>query len=87
MHGSGFYFVRDDAFDKDPFSVRGGKAVPDPNPPPFQTEQYGVTVGGPIVRDKAFFFVSLERRTDENRRADYDSGFGENVRGFIERRL
>ena len=66
VHGSGFYFVRDDAFDKDPFSVRAGKAVPDPNPPPFQTEQYGVTVGGPIVRDKAFFFVSLERRTDEN---------------------
>ena len=62
--GSGFYFVRDDAFDKDPFAVRNGKAVPDTNPPPFQTEQYGVTVGGPFVRDKAFFFVSLERRTD-----------------------
>ena len=66
VHGSGFYFVRDDAFDKDPFRVVRGEAVPDTNPPPFQTEQYGVTVGGPIVRDKAFFFVSLERRTDEN---------------------
>ena len=43
-----------------------GVAVPDGNPPPFQTQQYGFTVGGPFVRDKAFYFGSIERRTAEN---------------------
>ena len=66
VHGSGFYFIRDDAFDKDPFQVVRGEAVPDANPPPFQTQQYGFTVGGPFVRQKAFYFGSIERRTDEN---------------------
>ena len=66
IHGSGFYFIRDDAFDKDPFQVVRGEAVPDANPPPFQTQQYGFTVGGPFVRHKVFYFGSIERRTDEN---------------------
>ncbi len=66
VHGSGFYFIRDDAFDKDPFDVVRGEAVPDADPPPFRTQQYGFTVGGPFVRDRAFYFGSIERRTDEN---------------------
>ena len=36
VHGSGFYFIRDDAFDKDPFQVVRGQVVPDGNPPPLQ---------------------------------------------------
>lgn len=66
VHGSGFYFLRDDSFDKAPFAVSGGVATPASTLPPFKTQQYGATVGGPIVRDKAFFFTSIERRTDEN---------------------
>ena len=66
IHGSGFYFMRDDAFDKDPFRVVRGEAVPDANPPPFQTRQYGFTIGGRFVRHKMFYFGSIERRTEEN---------------------
>ena len=66
IHGSGFYFIRDDAFDEDPFQVVRGKAIPDANSTPFQTQQYGFTVGGPFVQDRAFYFGSIERRTDEN---------------------
>lgn len=56
MHGSGFYFRRDDAFEKpNYFSV----AVP-----PFKIEQYGATVGGPIKHNKLFYFGSWERRNN-----------------------
>jgi hypothetical protein len=57
LHGSGFYFFRDHylsaypALHRDPF-----------NPEPFfQRQQYGVSLGGPIRKDRAFFFSSFER--------------------------
>ena len=57
MRGSGFYFRRDDAFDKpNYFAV---------NVPPFKIEQYGATVGGPIVQNRLFYFASWERRANE----------------------
>ncbi len=57
LHGSGFYFFRDHslsaypALHRDPFN-------PDPF---FQRQQYGVSLGGPIRKDRAFFFASFER--------------------------
>ena len=57
VHGSGFYFLRDDAFDQpNYFAV---------NVPPFKIEQYGATVGGPIVTNRLFYFASWERRANE----------------------
>lgn len=66
LHGSGFYFLRDDSFDKPNFQVRGGVATPATNVPPFKIQQYGGTVGGPFKKDRAFYFVSLERRKAED---------------------
>ncbi len=62
FHGSGFGFFQDASLtSKDYFARKGGLAKPDTS-----QQQFGGTIGGPIMRDKAHFFVSLERvRIDE----------------------
>ena len=57
FHGSTFAFVQDAALtQKDFFTRQNGLAKPDTT---FQ--QYGFTLGGPIVKDRAHFFASVER--------------------------
>ena len=57
IRGSGFYFLRDDAFDQpNYFAV---------TVPPFKIEQYGATVGGPIVQNRLFYFASWEKRANQ----------------------
>jgi Carboxypeptidase regulatory-like domain/TonB dependent receptor-like, beta-barrel len=52
FHGSVFEFIRNSVFDaKNYFSQ-----VP-PFVPPFQRNEFGVTFGGPIRKNKTFFFV------------------------------
>jgi len=52
LHGSGFEFLRNDALDaNDFFNNKNGRAKP-----PFKQNQFGGTLGGPIRRDKMFFF-------------------------------
>ena len=57
LHGSAFYFFRDHKLSAYP-ALQRSPANPDPF---FQRQQYGVAVGGPIRRDKLFFFVNWER--------------------------
>jgi hypothetical protein len=55
FHGEGFEFLRNDALDaRNFFSFNSTK------PPPFKRNQFGGQLGGPIIRDKLFFFVSYE---------------------------
>jgi hypothetical protein len=61
--GNAFYFLRDDAFDKPAFQIRNGVATPASNVPPFKRQQYGGTWGGALVRDRLFYFTSVERQT------------------------
>ena len=65
LHGSGFYFLRDDSFDKPPFIVRNGVAGPVSDPPQRKKQQFGGTIGGPIAHDRAFFFGSVERQVQD----------------------
>ena len=52
-HGSAFGYIRNSAFDAREFI--------DPVPiPAFRLGQFGGTFGGPIKKDKAFFFLSYE---------------------------
>ena len=52
-HGSLFYAVRNDALDaRSPFD---GDILP-----PFTLHQAGASLGGPIVKNKAFFFANFE---------------------------
>lgn len=53
FHGSGFGFIRNSALDARNFF--DGATVP-----PFQRYQYGGSIGGPIHKNKTFFFGSFE---------------------------
>ena len=56
MHGSAFEFLRNDAFDANNFfNNRAGRPKPD-----FSQHQYGGTIGGPIVKDKTFYFFDYQ---------------------------
>ena len=61
FHGSLFEYFRNDVLSaNDFFSNRSGKARP-----MLRYNQYGGTVGGPIVRNKTFFFFSYEGLKEE----------------------
>lgn len=70
FHGSGFGFFRNDAYEAiDPISSRFGKPKP-----PFSSQQFGGTIGGPIFKDKLFFFYSYERDREEKSRVFNSNG-------------
>jgi len=55
FHGSAFEFARNAALD-----ARQYFEAPDSSKAPFSQHQFGGTVGGPILRDKLFFFVDYQ---------------------------
>jgi hypothetical protein len=57
LHGSAFYFFRDHKLSAYP-ALKRDPANPDPF---FQRRQFGFAVGGPILRDRLFFFGNWER--------------------------
>jgi len=61
FHGSGFEFLRNDAFDARNFFNRSvdssGNQIPKSE---FRNNQFGGSVGGPILKDRTFFFGAYE---------------------------
>ncbi len=58
FHGSLFGYLRNSVFDSrnfNDFDVNGNPAIP-----PFRYGQYGMSFGGPVKKDKLFFFVNYE---------------------------
>ena len=53
-HGSLYEFVRNNALDARELSSTQG------SPPPFERNQFGAALGGPIHKDKTFFFANYE---------------------------
>ncbi len=54
FHGSAFDFIRNNVFDaRSYFDPLSGE-------PSFRRNQFGGTIGGPIIRDKTFFFFNYE---------------------------
>jgi outer membrane receptor protein involved in Fe transport len=54
FHGSAFDFVRNSVFDsRSYFDPPSGE-------PSFRRNQFGGTIGGPIIKDKSFFFFNYE---------------------------
>ncbi|ADV82394.1 TonB-dependent receptor, plug [Terriglobus saanensis SP1PR4] len=59
FHGSAYEFLRNDAFDA-PGYFAGTNADGSKSKPELRYNIYGVTVGGPIRRDRTFFFFGFE---------------------------
>jgi carboxypeptidase family protein len=57
FHGEAFEFLRDHTFDAN---------VPGGTDNPFQRHQFGGKIGGPIVKNKAFFFLDGERTKQDS---------------------
>jgi hypothetical protein len=57
FHGTGFYFLRHSDFNANNwFSNRNNQQIPY-----FRRDQFGGVLGGPIKKDKTFFFVTYEK--------------------------
>jgi hypothetical protein len=56
--GSAFLYYRGDQLASN-YDIRGNKRIND-----FSTKQFGFTLGGPIIKDKAHFFVAWDRQAD-----------------------
>ncbi|EOR93862.1 hypothetical protein ADIARSV_2999 [Arcticibacter svalbardensis MN12-7] len=54
--GSAFDYYRSDDL-ASPYDIRGNKRVQN-----FTTNQYGFSLGGPIIKDKLFFFTAFDRQ-------------------------
>jgi hypothetical protein len=65
VRGSAFYFLRDESLD-----ARGYFEDPGSQKAPFHFQQFGGTLGGPIQKDKTFFFVDYQA----TRRRSNDTG-------------
>src|SRR5439155_3557670 len=52
FRGSIYDFLRNNRFDAPAFG--------DTTPPPFRLNQFGANLGGPIVKDRTFFFANFE---------------------------
>ncbi len=68
-HGSLFYFQRLEALSA---NTSDGKPLED-----FRREQFGGTIGGPIKKDKAFFFFAFEGINEKLTRANLSEQLGD----------
>jgi hypothetical protein len=67
FRGSLYAFHRNETFDARNFFDQGDKA-------PFQRDQFGASVGGPILRNKTFFFSNYEQ---------FRQRLGQSLVGFV----
>jgi len=89
IHGSASIYERDHSLQAATpvFNPTGGFATPSDQNPPFRRQQYSGALGGPLVRDKAWYFGAFEYRDQVGGvvagTRQYDSnGAGSIVTGF-----
>jgi hypothetical protein len=80
FRGTAFNFFRDDTFDERPFGASGA-------PAPFRLNQFGANLGGPLVKDRTFFFANYEglrqRQTQSFTRFVPSAAFRSTVTGAL----
>jgi hypothetical protein len=62
VHGSAFWFLRQRFLNANTF-INNSRSIPRQ---PYDFDQFGGTVGGPIVRNKVFFFTSYDGQRNKN---------------------
>jgi len=69
LHGSGFYYIRDTSLNaRNPLNFVTTDFNADGTPilaainPPDRRQQFGGTIGGPIIRDRLFWFFSYDQQ-------------------------
>lgn len=73
LHGSLYLFDRNQAMNAtDYFTKSAGNPKPD-----FGRQQFGGSIGGPIVKEKTFFFFALERQRETTQLAENPTFFNE----------
>jgi hypothetical protein len=55
FHGDVYEFIRNSSFDAKNYFDSKAKSIP-----PFRRNQFGASLGGPIIHDKTFFFTNYE---------------------------
>ena len=77
FHGSAHYFGKYDALSADSAHTFAGGGTTGFTPD-FAQHQFGATLGGPIVRDKAFFFLAYDQQ--EYNETKQTTGWGRSIR-------
>ena len=62
IHGNAYEFFRNTVLDANNFFLNGSGV----KRPPYQRNQFGGTLGGPIVKDRVWFFVSYQGSRERN---------------------
>src|SRR5262249_20864053 len=68
IHGSGFYYIRDTSLNaRNPLNFittgfNGTTPILQAINPPDRRQQFGGTIGGPIKKDKVFWFFSYDQQ-------------------------
>ncbi|MBX9603100.1 MAG: TonB-dependent receptor [Bryobacteraceae bacterium] len=64
FHGAAYHFLRNNIFDARNFFDEDRK-------PDFRLNQFGASIGGPVIRNKAFFFFNWESRRQRRSNTDF----------------
>jgi hypothetical protein len=78
IHGDAFLFAQDGALNaRDPFETESGK-------PSFRRFRAGVALGGPIVKDKTFYYAAVEQEHNRGQiGSDIDPTVASTINAFL----
>jgi len=78
FHGSAFEFFRNTVLNSNDFFLKQSQLANDQTnkPAPLNQNQFGATIGGPILKDKLFFFFSYRGTRGKNGVAPQGQTFG-----------
>jgi hypothetical protein len=78
IHGDAFLFAQDNAFNaRDPFETQPGK-------PSFRRFRAGFALGGPIAKDKTFYYAAIEQEHNRGQiGSDIDPAVATEVNSFL----